>query len=110
MQKFKTQAFTDVAAFVQISADQYGAKIGGTKGNVQLLTFDGRLKIQRNIAERITFDERLNPFLAQAVVLGASKHHGHLLVLIQHLKLLLIHLMFYIVRLFAQEKTSLKLL
>lgn len=59
MQKFKTQAFTDVAAFVQISADQYGAKIGGTKGNVQLLTFDGRLKIQRNIAERITFDERL---------------------------------------------------
>lgn len=59
MQKFKAQAFTDVAAFVQISADQYGAKIGGTKGNVQLLTFDGRLKIQRNIAERITFDERL---------------------------------------------------
>lgn len=59
MQKFKAQAFADVAAFVQISADQYGAKIGGTKGNVQLLTFDGRLKIQRNIAERITFDERL---------------------------------------------------
>ena len=59
MQLFKAQAFTDVAAFVQISADQYGAKIGGTKGNVQLLTFDGRLKIQRNIAERITFDERL---------------------------------------------------
>lgn len=59
MQKFKTQAFADVATFVQISANQYGAKIGGTKGNVQLLTFDGRLKIQRNIAERITFDERL---------------------------------------------------
>lgn len=59
MQKFKTQAFADVATFVQISADQYGAKIGGAKGNVQLLTFDGRLKIQRNIAERITFDERL---------------------------------------------------
>lgn len=59
MKKFKNQSFADVAAFVQISADQYGAKIGGTKGNVQLLTFDGRLKIQRNIAERITFDERL---------------------------------------------------
>ncbi|RZG77753.1 DUF3164 family protein [Acinetobacter sp. WCHAc060025] len=59
MLNFKGPAFADVAAFVQISADQYGAKIGGTKGNVQLLTFDGRLKIQRNIAERITFDERL---------------------------------------------------
>lgn len=59
MKLFKDQSFTDVATFVQISADQYGAKIGGTKGNVQLLTFDGRLKIQRNIAENITFDERL---------------------------------------------------
>ena len=43
MKLFKDQSFTDVATFVQISADQYGAKIGGTKGNVQLLTFDGRL-------------------------------------------------------------------
>ena len=59
MQKFKTQAFADVATFVQISADQYGAKIGGNKGNVQLLSFDGSLKIQRNIAEHIVFDERL---------------------------------------------------
>lgn len=59
MSKFKNLSFADVATFVQISADQYGAKIGGTKGNVQLLSFDGRLKIQRNIAERITFDERL---------------------------------------------------
>ena len=59
MKTFKSMSFDDVAAFVQISADQYGAKIGGTKGNVQLLSFDGSLKIQRNIAEHIVFDERL---------------------------------------------------
>lgn len=59
MQEFKASAFADVATFVQISADQYGAKLGGNKGNVSLITFDGRLKIQRNIAERIVFDERL---------------------------------------------------
>ena len=59
MKNFKATSFDDVAAFVQISADQYGAKIGGNKGNVQLLTFDGSLKIQRNIAEHIVFDERL---------------------------------------------------
>lgn len=59
MQKFKDLSFDDVATFIQISADQYGAKIGGNKGNVQLLSFDGRLKIQRNIAEHIVFDERL---------------------------------------------------
>nr|WP_314371372.1 DUF3164 family protein [uncultured Acinetobacter sp.] len=59
MKNFKATSFDDVAAFVQISADQYGAKIGGNKGNVQLLSFDGSLKIQRNIAEHIVFDERL---------------------------------------------------
>ena len=59
MKTFKSMSFDDIAAFVQISADQYGAKIGGTKGNVQLLSFDGSLKIQRNIAEHIVFDERL---------------------------------------------------
>ena len=59
MKNFKATSFDDVATFVQISADQYGAKIGGNKGNVQLLSFDGSLKIQRNIAEHIVFDERL---------------------------------------------------
>lgn len=59
MADFKATAFEDVASFVEISADQYGAKLGGVKGNVSLISYDGRLKIQRNIAERIVFDERL---------------------------------------------------
>lgn len=57
--EFKTAAFADIAAFVQLSAEQYNARIGGTKGNVTLLSFDGRYKVQRAIAEHITFDERL---------------------------------------------------
>jgi hypothetical protein len=57
--KFKTDVFGDIAAFVQLSAEEYGAKVGGTKGNVTLTTFDGRYKIVRAIAERLTFDERL---------------------------------------------------
>lgn len=56
---FKASAFADIAAFVQLSAEQYQAKIGGTKGNVTLLSFDGRYKVLRAIAENITFDERL---------------------------------------------------
>ncbi len=59
LKNFKDSSFSDIANFSQISADQYGAKIGGNKGNVQLLSFDGSLKIQRNIAEHIVFDERL---------------------------------------------------
>ncbi|MEX3690109.1 DUF3164 family protein [Paraburkholderia sp. BR14263] len=57
--EFKRRAFTDIAAFVETSNEQYGVKVGGTKGNISLITFDGRYKIVRQIAERIQFDERL---------------------------------------------------
>lgn len=59
MAKFKLDAFGDIAAFVQLSGEQYGAKVGGNKGNVSLLAFDGSYKVQRSVAETITFDERL---------------------------------------------------
>ncbi|MEY4591521.1 MAG: hypothetical protein RIR18_416 [Pseudomonadota bacterium] len=57
--QFKVDVFGDIAAFVQLSAEQYGASIGGKKGNVTLLSFDGKFKVQRAIAEHVTFDERL---------------------------------------------------
>jgi hypothetical protein len=56
---FKLIAFGDIAAFVQLSAEQYGVNLGGNKGNVSLLSFDGELKVQRAMADTITFDERL---------------------------------------------------
>ena len=59
LKAFKELSFSDIANFSQISADQYGAKIGGNKGNLTLTSYDGRLKIQRNIAERISFNEQL---------------------------------------------------
>lgn len=57
--KFKREVFGDIAAFVDLSAQQYGVHLGGTKGNVSLISFDGRYKVLRAIAENITFDERL---------------------------------------------------
>lgn len=56
---FRTWAYDDIQAFAQISAEQYGAKIGGKKGNLTLVSFDGRFKIQRAISETLAFDERL---------------------------------------------------
>lgn len=56
---FKEVAFDEIAAFIEQSAEQYGAKIGGKKGNVSLLSFDGRYKIQLAVQESIAFDERL---------------------------------------------------
>jgi hypothetical protein len=56
---FKAEAFGDIAAFISLSAEKYRVQLGGQKGNVTLLSFDGRYKIQRAVAESITFDERL---------------------------------------------------
>lgn len=59
LQAFKQSAFGDIAAFVELSAEQYGVKWGGRVGNIQLLSFDGKYKVLRAIQESITFDERL---------------------------------------------------
>lgn len=59
MAEFKARTFTDIATFVETSNEQYGVKVGGNKGNISLITFDGRYKIVRQIAEHIQFDERL---------------------------------------------------
>lgn len=57
--KFKEQVFGDVAAFIQLSAEEYGMTIGGKKGNVTLFSFDGRYKVLVANADNIAFDERL---------------------------------------------------
>jgi hypothetical protein len=59
MAKFRDDSMGDVAAFCQLSAEQYGAKVGGDKGNVTLTTYDGQYKVQRSVAEYLVFDERL---------------------------------------------------
>jgi hypothetical protein len=51
--------FGDIEAFVALSGEKYGVAMGGKKGNVSLLSFDGRFKVQRAIAESLVFDERL---------------------------------------------------
>lgn len=57
--KLKSGFFADIAAFVQLSAEEYGVKIGGDKGNVTLTSYDGRYKVIRAIQESLVFDERL---------------------------------------------------
>lgn len=57
--KFKATAMQQVQDFVDRSLAAYDAKAGGKKGNVTLLSFDGRYKIVRQMQETMTFDERL---------------------------------------------------
>jgi hypothetical protein len=58
--KAKTEMMADIGAFVELSAEKYGAKVGGNKGNVTLLSFDGRFKVVRSVQDMMVFDERIN--------------------------------------------------
>lgn len=56
---FKTTAMQDVNDFIERSLKAYDVKHGGKKGNVTLISFDGKHKIVRQMQESIVFDERL---------------------------------------------------
>lgn len=56
---FKQAVLGQVDAFVQESADRFGARMGGSKGNLTFTTFDGKLKLVVAVQETLVFDERL---------------------------------------------------
>lgn len=57
--EFKQNAMSAIEKFVNLSGRKYQVKMGGNKGNVTLMSYDGRFKIQRAIGEHLVFDERL---------------------------------------------------
>ena len=57
--EFKQKAMSAIEKFVLSSGKKYQVKMGGNKGNVTLMSYDGRFKIQRAIGEHLVFDERL---------------------------------------------------
>lgn len=66
MRAVKASLLSDVDAFVQLSGERYGVRLGGVKGNVQLLSFDGKYKLCRDYGQLLTFDEG-SPWPACAV-------------------------------------------
>ncbi|MHB9021331.1 MAG: DUF3164 family protein [Halothiobacillus sp.] len=56
---FKARALEEIADLIQIAADRYEITIGGRKGNVSLTSYDGRYKVQRHMADQISFTEEL---------------------------------------------------
>ncbi len=57
--QFKKQLAGDMQAFLELSAEKYGADLGGARGNLSLTSYDGRFKVLRAVSERLDFDERL---------------------------------------------------
>ena len=56
---FKRTTASEIAAFASLSAAEYQAQIGGDKGNITLMSYDGRYKIQRQVSDTITFGPQL---------------------------------------------------
>ncbi len=57
LKEFKLNAFSEIASFIELSAEKYKVKLGGKKGNVTLYSYDGEYKIQRAVNENMSFNE-----------------------------------------------------
>lgn len=62
----KRRWFDQVESFLDLASAEYDAALGGRRGNLQLVSYDGRLRVIVQVQDRITFDERLHA--AQALV------------------------------------------
>lgn len=85
--QFKGEITRDMQAFLELSAEQYGAEVGGAKGNVTLLSFDGRFKVQRQVQDRLAFDERLQAaksLIDTCIREWAGGAHANIQALIEH--------------------------
>ena len=57
--EFKAKALADIDDLIALSNERYGVTIGGKKGNASITTYDGQFKVERQMAERLTFTEEI---------------------------------------------------
>ena len=57
--RFKAHTFDDVGALVALLDQEYGAKIGGKKGNMTLTSYDGLLRVEIREQDRLDFGPEL---------------------------------------------------
>ena len=80
LRRFKAKALGDIADLVSIAGERYGMQMGGKKGNVSVISYDGQFKVMRSYADRISFTEEME--VAKEAVLscvntwseGANSH------------------------------------
>ena len=59
LQEYRRWAMDEIAAFAELSANQYGTSLGGKKGNIRLHSFDGQYRVQLAMQDALVFDEGL---------------------------------------------------
>lgn len=84
---FKINAMADVAAYISTSAENYGVKTGGEKGNVSLPSYDGKYKIVRQMQDKIVFGEQIlsaKQLIDECVHVWAAGANDNIRVLVNH--------------------------
>ena len=59
LRALRDELLGDMAAFEEMSVERYETKVGGNKGNLTLMNFEGTYKLKRQTSESISFDEGL---------------------------------------------------
>ena len=59
MRRVKSDIMESIRAYIGLIGDKYGVKLGGQKGNIQLVSLDGKTKILISISERISLNENV---------------------------------------------------
>lgn len=66
MSQFKASKLSDIHAFIQLALEQYDVQINSKKGNLSLMSFDGKYKIMLAVQDNLTFDEKVHA--AKAII------------------------------------------
>lgn len=56
---FKRDSLGDIRTLVELAAEKHNVTLGGRKGNISLLSFDGRLKVVLKNQSHISFNESI---------------------------------------------------
>lgn len=57
--RFRGHCFDDVGSLQEMLAQEYGATVGGAKGNISLTTIDGTMKVTIQVADQLIFGPEL---------------------------------------------------
>lgn len=83
--EFKAKALADINDLIVISNERYGVTIGGKKGNASITTYNGQFKVERQMAERLTFTEEIlaaKELIDQCIRKWSEGANNHLRVLV----------------------------
>ena len=85
--RFRAHTADDLAALLDVLAEEYGRKRRGRKGNYQCVSYDGRLKVVIQVQDRIAFGPELQvarQLIDECIASWSDGARDELVALVQH--------------------------